>query len=107
MDVYDDNTKSSYETQGLDTEEPEQQPEDEHHHRFYNLLPKVELCEAHASQALIEHPKQGTQPLTVIHLGCFWYCIYRSLRFRRGVRGARRSCSHLEIILREEEEELD
>lgn len=43
LDVYDDNTKSSYKTQGLDAKEPEQQPEEEHHHWLYNLLPKVEL----------------------------------------------------------------
>lgn len=103
LDVNDDNTKSSYKTQGLDTEEPKEHPEDEHHHRLYNLLSKVKLCEAHASQALIEHTKQSTQPLTVIHLCCLWYCIYRSLRFRRGVRGARRSCSCPEIVLWEEE----
>lgn len=72
LDINDNNAQSSYKTEGLDTQEPEQHPKHQHNHRLHDLLSEVKLGETNAPQTLIELPKKSAQPLAVIHQRSLW-----------------------------------
>lgn len=69
LDVDDDDAQRRHQTQSLDPQEPEQQPEEEHDHRFHYSVPKQHVAESQPPQTLIEHPKQSSHSLTVIQVG--------------------------------------
>lgn len=69
LDVDDNDAQSSNQSQGLDAQEPEQQPKEDNHYWFNYLVSKVHLAEAHFPQNFVEHPKQSPHPLTVVQLG--------------------------------------
>lgn len=64
-----DNAQSPHQSQGLNPQEPEQQPEEHDHHWLHYMVPEVYLAEAKPPQTLVEHPKQSPHSLTVIQLG--------------------------------------
>lgn len=66
LDVDDYDAQGSHQAQRLDAQEPEQQPEEEDHHRLHGVIPEVHVAEADPAQALIDHPEERPHPLAVI-----------------------------------------
>lgn len=95
LDVDDDDAQRCHQAQSLDAQEPEQQPEEEHDHRFHYFVPKKHVAESQPPQTLIEHPKQSSHSLTVIQArlsGGLFHCAPPGT----GITGAGGSLSQLE-----------
>lgn len=95
LDVDDDDAQRCHQAQSLDTQEPEQQPEEEHDYRFHYSVPKKHVAESQPPQTLIEHPKQSSHSLTVIQArfsGGLFHCAAPGTE----VTGTRGSLSELE-----------
>lgn len=66
LHVDHDQAQNSHESEGLQAEEPQQRPEEQHHHRLHRPLPEVHPGEAHAEEASVQLPEQRPHPLVVV-----------------------------------------